>query len=685
MIRFSKGKVRSQNKGEIPHKPQKEVTMRELSGITFRSTKGYEYSLNKCIGIGGMAHIYSATRHTTKEQYIIEERCVVKMLFPEFYFGGQSKNNIKRVMREIEAMAKIRHPLIPNILDSGILQDSSIDTLPVPFIVASEIMGKDLYEWILQGNQGSVGLPVALELALFLCSTLDHVHERKIIHRDVKPENIIINMGDQLPYLIDFGICFPEGQQSEEERLTRYSAMPVTEKILSPEAICTYRKGEQFVPNRRTDLFGLGITLFFMLTGMDPYGDGENRSKKIDGEWTKYSTDLKNGQGFHLAVVDPFLRQMERDDVASLEENINWILEGLLAPNPDDRFQTCKQVATGILEVMADFQIGLSKKERLAGLLPKHRTLIGTVPYREDNATRLDIQRAYAPKAVEYREEGSKKKTWKVLAAIMIIFLTIAGTVYGIYFHPQNGPTAQQQNTPKPPAQPEPAKTKSGLQLRKVLEKACNESSCSPYIAVLDKHPVFVVNDDELVLYRSDGTRICTRTKPFRHPVAVAGRSVFQAHIARNRVVLERFLLNTVAPALCQIRKQHTVVARGYITPPRTKVLRVFHSDGETWVFVKNHHNHAAYIFTNDGGIQQIIGRKPHSWGAAGSTLCHTERILGTLNADLRCVSLEPPGIFPEDQIREIWSFGKFIAVRAKNFNNQIRIMIYRITNPSIE
>jgi serine/threonine-protein kinase len=153
---------------------------------------------------------------------------------------------LRRFLREISALSKLDHPNIVRILDSG------ID--PAPFLAMELVPGRELRAILAQSL--SLPAPRAIALAAHVAHALAHAHERGVVHRDVKPENVLVDERDQVK-LVDFGIALLD----DSAAITRTGEVPGTPAYLAPEQVAGGAVGPA------ADVYALGLVLYEMLAG----------------------------------------------------------------------------------------------------------------------------------------------------------------------------------------------------------------------------------------------------------------------------------------------------------------------------------------------------------------------------------------------------------------------------------
>jgi serine/threonine-protein kinase len=204
------------------------------------------YELQQKIGEGGMARVYRA------QDLRLERPVAVKVLHPHY---ATDPGFLRRFLNEAQAAARLRHPAIVDVYDIG--QDGDDQ-----YIVMELILGSDLKSLILRN--GSLSIEQSVQIAEVVAQALDVAHRAGLIHRDVKPQNIMISDDGQVK-ITDFGIA----KSIVSTSVTETGVVFGTADYLSPEQA----RGESATP--RSDVYALGVTLYEMLTGRLPF-TGEN-------------------------------------------------------------------------------------------------------------------------------------------------------------------------------------------------------------------------------------------------------------------------------------------------------------------------------------------------------------------------------------------------------------------------
>lgn len=261
------------------------------------------YRLIRLIGTGGFAEVYEA------EDPLLERKVALKLLLPQL---SRSPELIARFEREVQSVAALDHP--------GIVPIYSVGNADGEHYYAMRMLpGGDLRDRIERG----LTPPQALSILIQLADAFAHAHRNGIVHRDVKPENILFD-DQRHPVLTDFGVAKMLRDQS---RLTATGMAIGTPAYLSPEQA----RGGQV--DARADLYSLGVILFEMLTGRPPYDGPDPLSVAL----------------MHVTEPPPKLP-------AALQA-LQPLLDPLMAKDPAARFETAAALgdaARAMLRAMGD-------------------------------------------------------------------------------------------------------------------------------------------------------------------------------------------------------------------------------------------------------------------------------------------------------------------------------------------
>ena len=198
------------------------------------------YRLTGLLGRGGMGYVYEA------EHTILGRKAAIKTLLPELAGDGDFR---ERFIRESQMVAALDHPGIIPIYDAG-------ETNGIVYIAMRHVGGGDLQELI---ESGTIELDRAISILEQVAGALDAAHARELVHRDVKPANVLID-GTRV-YLTDFGIA----KQARSQGLTQAGFFVGTLDYAAPEQI----QGKPVGP--QADVYAFGCLLFETLTGKKPF------------------------------------------------------------------------------------------------------------------------------------------------------------------------------------------------------------------------------------------------------------------------------------------------------------------------------------------------------------------------------------------------------------------------------
>jgi serine/threonine-protein kinase len=223
-----------------------------LQQQAFEARRLGQYQLKHRLGVGGMGEVYLA------EHVLLRRPCALKLIRPER--AGDPKN-LARFEREVQAIATLTHPNTVEIFDYGRADDGT-------FYYAMEYLpGLSLQELV--QRYGPLPPERAVHLLRQVCGALQEAHAAALIHRDVKPGNVLVcQRGGQhdVAKLLDFGLVRAHGPAGDGESLTQEGAIAGTPAYMSPEQAA----GKAAV-DARSDVYSLGAVAYFLLTGRPPF------------------------------------------------------------------------------------------------------------------------------------------------------------------------------------------------------------------------------------------------------------------------------------------------------------------------------------------------------------------------------------------------------------------------------
>lgn len=279
-----------------------------------------KYRVISLIGKGGMGAVYKVEQIFLKKEFALKT------------FGGNfNENQARRFQTEAKATSKLDHPNIVRVSDFGVIDFST------PYFVMELVEGISLEEHL--KKNGPLSYEEIFTVFIPLCMGLQDAHEEGIVHRDVKPSNIMLvgKPGQWQPKLLDFGIA---KLIDEKTALTQTGEIVGSPLYMSPEQ-CSAGKVD-----RRSDIYSLGCTMFEAITGGPPF-PGASAIETI---------------GMHLNQEPQTLKEatMGQEFPADLER----IVHTMLAKNPDQRFTSARQVAGNLIRLKQGAQLMISAHDK---------------------------------------------------------------------------------------------------------------------------------------------------------------------------------------------------------------------------------------------------------------------------------------------------------------------------------
>ena len=207
------------------------------------------YQIVRRLGFGGMASVYLAVR--ADDQY--RKRVAVKLVRPEL----DNQQVLRRFLNERQTLAALDHPNIVKLLDGGSTEDGT------PYLVMDYVEGQPIDEYC---DSQMLSVPERLQLFQTVCAAVQYAHSKLVIHRDLKPGNILVT-ADGVTKLLDFGIAkLLDPELSSHTLVTTQTGMRLmTPGYASPEQV----RGA--LVTHLTDVYSLGVVLYELLTGHGPY------------------------------------------------------------------------------------------------------------------------------------------------------------------------------------------------------------------------------------------------------------------------------------------------------------------------------------------------------------------------------------------------------------------------------
>jgi serine/threonine-protein kinase len=267
-------------------------------GIGVGAVLAGRYEIETTLASGGMGAIFRGI------DYMLRRPVAIKVLHPHLAQTGAAE----RFFREGRVLGSLMHPNLATIFDMG-------SENGLPYLVMEFVDGESLAAIIERDAPLSraAGMPIALQL----CRGLAYMHERGVVHRDIKPQNILITNGDRVR-IVDFGIA--RGPEASE--MTAPGWVMGTAQYLAPETVA----GE--AATARSDLYSLGVVLYRLFTGRLPFDGDDPFAVAMLHRTAPVPEPSRFVPGINPALAEVLLRLLEKD--------------------PDDRYPSAAAVAAAL-------------------------------------------------------------------------------------------------------------------------------------------------------------------------------------------------------------------------------------------------------------------------------------------------------------------------------------------------
>ena len=299
-------------------------------------TKIGRYKVLQEIGEGGFGSVYMA-----EQEEPVRRKVALKII----KLGMDTKQVIARFEAERQALALMDHPNIAKVLDAGATETGR------PYFVMELVKGVRITEYC---DQSKLSTRERLELFLLVCQAVQHAHQKGIIHRDIKPNNVLVTLHETtpVPKVIDFGIAKATSHRLTEKTLfTEFRQFIGTPEYMSPDQA----EISGLDVDTRTDIYSLGVLLYVLLTGTTPFdaktlrGAGFDEIKRIirEVEPEKPSTRVATLTASGAAIGA--LRQAEPAALSKLiRGDLDWIVMKAIEKDRTRRYQSASELANDI-------------------------------------------------------------------------------------------------------------------------------------------------------------------------------------------------------------------------------------------------------------------------------------------------------------------------------------------------
>ncbi len=346
-----------------------------------KTVLGNRYEIIEKIGEGGMAIVYKAKCN------LLNRYVALKILRPEF---TEDQEFLKRFSDEARSVAKLSHPNIVPIYDIG--RENKIN-----YIVMEYAEGPTLKEYL--SENGRMNWKEAVNIAAQVAGALDHAHKNGIIHRDIKPQNIIITKGD-IAKVTDFGIA----------KFVSGSTITMRDKVVGSVQYFSPEQAKGSICDAKSDIYSLGIVLYELLTNTLPF-DAES----------PVAIAIKQIQEEPISAVEIF---------KDIPIGVNDIVLKAMKKNPRERYQSATLMKDDLTLVLKQPYAQFLKDKKTGS--DNGRTIrmdpiaIGVQRRPAERPNNSRLVNDHMPDRKKVREAKRKKKVWTYVTLGAILFIILA-------------------------------------------------------------------------------------------------------------------------------------------------------------------------------------------------------------------------------------------------------------------
>ena len=300
------------------------------------------YRIQGRIGAGGMGIVYEALQDNPRR------RVALKVMRP----GLLSSRALRRFEHEAQALGRLQHPGIARILEAGAMGTGKAAQ---PFFAMELVRGNNLTAYV---QEHAVSRRDRLKLFGRICDAVQHAHEKGVVHRDLKPGNILVDESGQ-PKVLDFGVSRLQDDDTAHTLRTRAGQLIGTLAYMSPEQV----GGDPDAVGTRSDVHALGVVLYELLTGDLPYAVAAKPTPEV-------VRIIAEAEPTALSARDP-----------SLRGDLSTIVHCCLAKDPGRRYASAAEVGEEVRRYLEHEPL-LAQPPALSTIAKftrRHRALVGGV------------------------------------------------------------------------------------------------------------------------------------------------------------------------------------------------------------------------------------------------------------------------------------------------------------------
>ena len=349
-----------------------------------------KYKLLGHLGTGGMSSVYLAESKSTGKKRAIKVLPKKKV---------SDKSYLDRFYREGKAAASLNHPNIVRVYDINNVGDTH-------YMVMEYVRGKDLYEYV--RDDGALPIDDAVDAIYQSAEGLLHAHEKGMVHRDIKPANLLKTDGGAIK-ILDLGLALFNTEGEESLTVLYNEKVMGTADYLSPEQAVNSHEVDH-----RADIYSLGCTLYFLVTGRPPYNKGTLAQRIAMHQSKEPDNILESREDCPQGLIDICTKMMRK--------------------NPLDRFEDCNQVMSALKEFRDSpdtFSLDLPPPTPAVEKDPPAAKEVETKPVAADPKDPFSISTASSSSARVARAPAIRRRRRKA-APKWLMPMIIFGMIFGL-------------------------------------------------------------------------------------------------------------------------------------------------------------------------------------------------------------------------------------------------------------